>query len=180
MRITEEFLNNLTPVDVSFIYAGITKLYQEKIRHETTNYENLTPKIERCPHCGLTHFVKNGFNPKNKQKYRCKNCNSVFMATTKTMFSNSQTTFDIWGTFIAGELNGLTLKEQAVATERSVTTCFHMRHKLYQAASRIQRDVKLSGMIELDPTYTGINLKGTKPQNMPRYSKKRGHKSKSV
>ena len=55
MRITEEFLNNLTPVEVSFIYAGITKLYQEKIRHETTNYENLAPKIERCPHCGSTH-----------------------------------------------------------------------------------------------------------------------------
>ena len=180
MRITEEFLNSLTPVEISFIMASINKLSYDKIKHETTNYENLNSKIERCPKCGSVHFVKNGFNPKNRQKYLCKECHSVFMATTGTMFSHSQTTFDIWGVFIAGELNGLTLEEQSVATELTVTTCFNMRHKLYKAASRIQKDVKLKGLVELDPSYTSINLKGTKPENMPRASKHRGHKSKSV
>ena len=180
MRITEEFLNSLTPVEISFIMASINKLSYDKIKHETTNYENLNPKIDRCPHCGSLHFVKNGFNPKNRQKYLCKECHSVFMATTGTMFSHSQTTFDIWGVFIAGELNGLTLEQQSVATGLTVTTCFNMRHKLYKAASKIQKDVKLKGLIELDPSYTSINLKGTKPENMPRASKHRGNKSKSV
>ncbi len=180
MRITEEFLNSLTPVEIAFIMASINKLSYDKIKHETTNYENVNPKIEKCPHCGSVHFVKNGFNPKKRQKYRCKACNSVFMATTGTMFSHSQTTFDIWGVFIAGELNGLTLEQQSVSTGLTVTTCFNMRHKLYKAASRIQRDVKLKGLIELDPSYTNINLKGTKPKNMPRFSKHRGSKSKSV
>lgn len=55
-----------------------------------------------------------------------------------------------------------------------------MRHKLYKAASKIQKEVKLKGIIELDPSYTNINLKGTKPENMPRFSKHRGNKSKSV
>lgn len=180
MRITDEFLSNLTPVEISFIQASITKLYRDKVKHETSNYENLNPMVERCPHCGSTHFVKNGFNPKNKQKYRCKDCHSVFMAVTKTMFSHSKTNFNTWSVFIAGELNGLTLRQQSVATELTVTTCFNMRHKLYKAASAIQKDVLLSGMIELDPSYTGINLKGTKPKNMPRYSKHRGHRSKSA
>ena len=49
-----------------------------------------------------------------------------------------------------------------------------MRHKLYQAASRVQNQSILSGEVELDPTYTSINLKGTKPVKMPRYSKHRG------
>ncbi len=56
------------------------------------------------------------------------------------MFANSRTTFDIWGVFIAGELNGLTLEQQSVATELTVTTCFNMRHKLYQVASKVQRN----------------------------------------
>ena len=179
MRITQEFLNQLTPVELSFIRASITKLCQDKIKHETTNHENLESKVEKCPHCGSAHFVRNGFNPKHRQKYRCKECRHIFQATTGTMFAHSRTTFDIWGVFIAGELNGLTLEQQSIATELTVTTCFNMRHKLYKAASKIQKGITLSGNIELDPAYTKINLKGTKPKNMPRASKHRG-KGKAV
>ena len=96
------------------------------------------------------------------------------MATTGTMFTHSKTNFDTWSTFIAGELNSLTLEQQSIATGLSKTTCFNMRHKLYQAASRVQNQSILSGEVELDPTYTSINLKGTKPVKMPRYSKHRG------
>ncbi len=174
MLITQEFMNRLTPVEVAFIRAGIHKLCQDKIKHETTNYENLESKVGRCPHCGSVHFVKNGSNPHHRQKYRCKDCRRVFMATTGTMFSHSRTTFDIWSVFIAGELNSLTLEQQSVQTGLTKTTCFNMRHRLYKAASRIQKDIILSGNIELDPSYVKINLKGTKPDNMPRASKHRG------
>lgn len=37
-----------------------------------------------------------------------------------------------------------------------------MRHKLYNAISDYQDSVQLKGLIELDPTYEKINLKGTK------------------
>ena len=174
MLINQEFLNNLSPVEVTFIRTGIEKLYKTKVTHDTTNYENLNVHVDHCPHCGSVRFIKNGFNPHHKQKYRCKDCRSVFMATTGTLFTHSKTTFDIWGTFIAGELNDLTLNAQVVATGLSRTTCFNMRHKLYKAASKIQDGSVLSGQIELDPTYTKINLKGTRPQNMPRFSKHRG------
>lgn len=180
MLINQEFLNKLSPVEVTFIRSGIEKLYKSKVTHDTTNYENLNAHVEHCPHCGSAHFVKNGFNPHHKQKYRCKECNSVFMATTGTLFSHSKTTFDVWGTFIAGELNDLTLDSQVVATGLSRTTCFNMRHKLYNAASKIQDKAVLSGHVELDPTYIKINLKGTKPENMPRQSKQRGKTRKPV
>ena len=53
-----------------------------------------------------------------------------------------------------------------------------MRHKLYKAISKVQENVVLSGDVELNPSYTNINLKGTKPKNMPRMSKhRRKHKS---
>lgn len=174
MVINQEFINHLTPVEVSFIRIGIDKLFNEKVTPDTTNYENVCSHVTCCPHCGSVHFVKNGFNPKHRQKYRCKECRSVFMATTGTMFTHSKTSFNTWSTFIAGELNRLTLEQQSLATGLSRTTCFNMRHKLYQASSRIQNESRLSGEVELDPTYTNINLKGTKPENMPRISKHRG------
>ncbi len=59
----------------------------------------------------------------------------------------------------------------------SVTTCFYMRHKLYHVATEIINQQILSGEIEIDAQYAGINLKGTKPKNMPRLSKKRGNQS---
>ncbi|WP_370805050.1 hypothetical protein [Faecalibacillus intestinalis] len=55
----------------------------------------------------------------------------------------------------------------------SITTCFYMRHKLYKVASQIIQEQKLSDEIEIDSQYLSINLKGTKPENMPRYSKKK-------
>ena len=161
MRITQDFLNHLSPVELSFIRTGIDKLYKEKVTPDTTNYENIESHVQRCPHCGSVHFVKNGFNPKHRQKYRCKDCRSVFMATTGTMFTHSRTSFNTWSTFIVGELNGLTLEQETVATELSIVTCFNMRHKLYKAISKVQENAVLSGDVELDPSYTSINLKGT-------------------
>lgn len=174
MLITKEFLDRLSPVEITFIRCSIDKLYKDKEKHETTNYENVNLHVECCPHCGSVRFVKNGLNPHHKQKYRCKDCNSAFMVTTNTMFTHSKTSFDIWSTFIAGELNNLTLQQQTVETGLTQITCFNMRHKLYKAVSRIQRESKRSGLVELDPSYTKINLKGTKQENMPRYSKHRG------
>lgn len=59
----------------------------------------------------------------------------------------------------------------------SITTCFYMRHKLYKVAPQIIQEQKLSDEIEIDSQYLSINLKGTKLENMPRYSKKRGKQS---
>ena len=41
MRITQDFLNHLSPVELSFIRTGIDKLYKEKVTPDTTNYENM-------------------------------------------------------------------------------------------------------------------------------------------
>ncbi len=84
MLINQEFINHLTPVEVTFFKIGIDNLYKEKVKPDTTNYENVSSHVTCCPHCGSVHFVKNGFNPHHKQKYRCKDCRSVFMAATGT------------------------------------------------------------------------------------------------
>lgn len=58
----------------------------------------------------------------------------------------------------------LSLEQDSVATGLSVTTCFHMCHKLYKAISKVNDNVILHGLIELDAAHTKINLKGTRPQ----------------
>ncbi len=73
--------------------------------------------------------------------------------------------------FFACELNGLSLEQDSVATGFPMTTCSYMRHKLFKAISKVNDNVILHGLIELDSVYTKINLKGTRPQNMHRSSK---------
>ena len=117
MRITQDFLNHLAPIELSFIQASISKLCRDKITDDTTNCDNVCNKIEDFPYCSY-HYVKNGFNPHYKQKYRCQDCRKIFTAC---------------------ELNGLSLEQDNVATGLSVTTCFHMRHKLYRASIEEER-----------------------------------------
>ena len=169
--IDRKFIDSLKPAELELISSYICDLVRKKVTPETGNYENI--EVKCCPVCGSVHFVKNGHDHKGKQKYLCKDCKAVFLPDSGSLFSGSRISYNDWTSFIAAELNGLSLQAEAVQISRTVSTCFRMRHKLYAAIEEIM-DRTLSGLIELDPTYESINLKGTKPCNMPRYSKKRG------
>ena len=41
-------------------------------------------KVEQCPHCQSTHFVKNGKTDGN-QRYLCKDCRKTFVENTGTI-----------------------------------------------------------------------------------------------
>ena len=179
IMIDKKFIEGLKPAELELISSYICDLVRKKVTPQTSNHENM--EVNCCPECGSLHFVRNGHDPKGRQKYLCKDCKASFRSVSDTLFYRSRISYNDWTSFIAAELNGLTLEEESVQISRSVTTCFHMRHKLYKAIEEIM-DSKLNGLIELDPTYEPINLKGTKPQDMPRLSKKRGkgnsHKGK--
>lgn len=71
------------------------------------------------------------------------------------------------------KLHDYTLKGKATTINVSQTTVFSWRHKLYTAIAEVKQSIILSGIIQMDGTFVPINLKGTKPENMPRRSKKR-------
>ena len=182
MLLSREELQKMSPLEAEYVYAYIYELYHKKVTEKTTNYENLNACVNCCPRCGSTHVIKWGFNHGKKtlkQRYLCKCCKKTFVPAAGTIFGYSNTSYHEWIDFIACEINGLTLNEEVISISKSKTTCFNMRHKLYDALSDIQEDVVLSGEIELDPTYEKINLKGTRPENMPRISKVRGKSQKS-
>lgn len=130
-----------------------------------------------CPRCGSSSVKKNGKNSNGRQRYYCHDCCHSFNERTGTLLHCSHMTGEQWKRFIDLEVSKVTLADEAHFLNVSKTTCFFMRHKLYSAVTEIISQQLLSGSIELDTEYLKINLKGTKPKNMPRISKKRGNSS---
>ena len=84
--LNREFIQKLTPVEVEFLSGYIASLLKEKVTDDLDNHVNLDGNLKYCPKCGSIHFVKNGFNPNHRQKYRCKDCNSVFLSSNFLLF----------------------------------------------------------------------------------------------
>lgn len=130
-----------------------------------------------CPVCGSSSIIKHGKDKHDRQRYLCNDCHKTFTSRTRTLLHWTHLTVEKWKKFIDYELSNLTLEDEAHFVGVSITTCFYMRHKLYNAATEIIRNQILSEEVQVDTQYLKINLKGTKPENMPRYSKKRGNSS---
>ena len=131
----------------------------------------------KCPYCkGKT--IKYG-TKNNIQRYKCLECNRTFSNTTNTITYKTHFRFNKWIKFIHCELLGLTIVQTAKEIDVTEPTVFSWRHKLYAAIGKVKQNIVLEGKVQIDATFTSINLKGTKPQNMPRTSKKRGGTSSS-
>lgn len=171
------YMNKLIEAIKSMTKEEIVKLFkvlQEALSDSSKTIENQTVKC--CPRCGSVSFKKNGTN--GIQRYLCKDCHKSFTDKTNTFFSYSHISTEIWKQFIDFEYTGLSLREESYYLHISMATCFKMRHKLQRALSNYHiNETKLSGEIQLDSAYFKINLKGTKPSNMPRQSKNRGNTS---
>lgn len=143
----------------------------------TEDPNSINKLIERergslCPNCGSTNVVKNGFK-NGRQKFKCKDCNKYFSSNTNSILFKTNKSYSSWINFIHCEIMGLTLNEESHECGISQTTAFSWRHKLYHAITEVSKNVRLNGEIYIDGKFTSINLKGTKHENMPRYSKKR-------
>ncbi len=65
------------------------------------------------------------------------------------------------------------IRKTAKLVSISVTTAFTLRHKILDVLRKIRENIKLHGRVEVDEYYISINLKGTKQENMQRFSKPR-------
>lgn len=73
-------------------------------------------------------------------------------------------------------LNHLPIRKSAITCGINKTTAFVWRHKILDALSiKVEREVKLSGVIEVDETFFNISYKGMR--NLPREPHKRGFHS---
>ena len=173
MRTQEELkamVSELCADDIDFLIDYLPKLKLEK----NSNHKIIIRENDiSCPHCASNNYVKNGITKSKRQKYYCKDCKKSFSTTNESIVFKSKYYFDKWMSFIDCELKGLTLSETANTINIDKTTAFYWRHKLYKALAEFKKTIVLSGIIQIDAKYFSINLKGTKPKNMPRISKRR-------
>lgn len=175
----KKMLNQMCADEINLIFELIRTDYKDvsiskDASHRILHRENK----DYCPYCGSIHVSKNGKTKTGIQKFICVDCHKSHSSTTSTVLFSTKKSYEDWVKFIKCELANWTLKETAEEIGICITTAFYWRHKLYKSISKYIKSITLSDEIQLDATYTRINLKGTKPKNMPRMSKKRGTRSK--
>jgi len=125
-----------------------------------------------CSECGCLLY-KNGKTKNGIQKYICSGCKKNLSETTGTITYHSKLSFDIWSNVIDNLINGFSIRRIAEENNISILTSFRLRHKILLALKTFINKIELKGSVQSDEKYFSINLKGTKTNNMPRFSKKR-------
>ena len=171
----EEFLKELDPVTIlefkNYLLENLSNLCSTK-NSNSKIISKFRNKEIYCEKCGCKLY-KNGTTKSGVQKYICSGCKTTISETTNTVICHSKLSFEIWKDVIDNLLNGFSLRRIAEENNISILTSFRLRHKVLYALKHFIENIKLSGEIQSDEKYFSINLKGTKPKNMPRYSKKR-------
>jgi len=150
-----------------------------EIKEKAEAEKEAESQIKNCPHCGSVSVVRNG-KPGGRQAYLCRDCKKSFMQTTGSAIFNSHGGETVWKQVIRDTVEGISLDNTATSLDLHHSTVFHMRHKILTCLehSLSAEPVVLSGVCELDETYTLESCKGRKiPENYYRKARKRGGKA---
>ena len=132
-----------------------------------------------CPRCNSEHIIKNGHDKNKVQTYQCKDCNKKFNACANTLVFRVKLTYEQLLIFFECMDDKLSIRKTAAKMNVNKNTVFLLRHKVLDCISVIRKSIKLRGTAESDETYEPINLKGTKKENMPRFSKPRSSNNRN-
>ena len=166
-------LNEMLPED---IINTIRLLNEELLKKEKSKgIIDLEIHKERekilCPKCHSKNIKKNG-KYKGRQLYKCKDCNKKFNELTGTPFHHTRLIYKQIVEAYDCLVNKLSIRKTANKIGVSIKTAFVLRFKIISCLKNIVNNKELKGTSQLDEYYLPINLKGTKPENMPRISKK--------
>lgn len=172
---------NLLPEEITEVIKKLTDAL-EIVKHRKNTNSKFVEKekhICTCPKCKSKNIVKNGHDKNNVQNYKCKDCKKKFNSCTNTVVAHTKLTYEQLVIFFECMNDKLSIKKTAAKMKANKNTVFLLRHKVLDSISTIRKTIKLKGNIEADETYESINLKGTKPKDMPRASKHRSSKGGS-
>lgn len=179
-----ERVDNLTIIKQ--LFGSLTSKEKESFREYLSSVKDaflpvdINREITSCPHCGSTHYVKNGTKD-GRQRYLCKFCKKTFSSSTGTILFHSKKDIETWSKYIHCLVEKYPLRRCAKECGITLHTAFIWRHKILDCLSSSQKDVRLSGIIEADETFTPISYKGNHKQSknfkMPRLAHRRGTKA---
>lgn len=178
----EELIKNLDPVSLiefkNYILENLSDLCSTKNSNSKV-ISKFKDKDLFCDKCGCK-LHKNGKTKNGLQKYICSGCKACSSETSNTIICHSKLSFEIWKNVIDNLLNGFSIRRIAEENNISNYTSFRLRDKVLYALKKFVENIRLSGNIQSDEKYFSINLKGTRKENMPRYSKKRSSKGNGI
>lgn len=131
-----------------------------------------------CPKCGAAMWM-NGTS-EGRQKWLCGGCGATLRSCSGGPAESARKKAVVWLRFIECELARKSLRAAAAECGISLPDAFYLRHKMQAALSERLGKAELFGRVEMDGKVFRINLKGTKPDGMPRKSKRRGSGSKAM
>lgn len=171
----EELIKDLDPVTIiefkNYLLENLTEICCTK-NSNSKIISNNRNEVLFCENCGC-QLNKNGKTKTGVQKYICSKCKKTISETTNKIIYHSKLSFEVWSNVIDNLINGFSIRRVAEENNISVLTSFRIRHKVLLGLKSFVENIKLTGEIQSDEKYFSINLKGTKSENMPRYSKKR-------
>lgn len=178
----EELIKELDPVTIiefkNYILEHLSDLCSNKNSNSKiiSRFKDVELFCKKCK-CKMH---KNGKTKNGIQKYICSGCKTTLSETTNTIICHSKLSFEVWKNIIDNLLDGFSIRRIAEENNISNYTSFRLRHKILYSLKKFVENIKLSGNIQSDEKYFSINLKGTKTNNMPRYSKKRTSKGNGI
>lgn len=186
-ELLDDILNDLNALKKADLQAVADQIFALLSRsgNEDASVHSLTSdaEIKTCKKCGSTAIRKNGKDGKGHQKYRCKECGTVFSSVSDTALAYSRKSADTWKKFILCTLEGRSLHYCADQCKIAVPTAFSWRHKLLNAMVNQQFSDEISGMAEIDEMFVRVSYKGnhkkSKDFTMPRHAYKRGTDNRS-
>jgi len=126
-----------------------------------------------CPHCHSSLINRHG-KTDNMQRYRCKNCNKTFVATTATPLARLRYK-ELWIDYIGCMLQSKVLRDCADELNISLGTSFRWRHRFLTLPATLKAK-QLEGIIEADETLFARSEKGSR--SLERKPRKRGMRAK--
>lgn len=134
---------------------------------------NAVENPEFCPSCKCRDLWSWG-SRKGLQRYRCKNCKSVFSALSGSPLAGLYYR-DKWLQYAGCLLDGLTIRAAAKECGISIPTSFRWRHRFLETIEKTKPPA-LQGIIEMDETLFRNSKKGDRKMN--RKPHKRGGRRK--
>lgn len=118
-----------------------------------------------CPYCTSAKFVKNGKRKDQIQTYICKSCGKRFNLFTGTIFDSHKIPITEWIEFLLKLFSFGSVTYTAIGNQNAETTGFYWLEKVFIVLKNCQKDVRLSGKIYYDETFTNVNFQDRKYKN---------------
>lgn len=119
---------------------------------------NSTMILSECPHCKSNNIIKHG-SYKNRQRYKCKNCNKTFTSFTNKPWSYSKKPLIFWEKYAKVMECKFPLRLCSIILSINLKTAFSWRHKLMEYIENIN-NCKLSNTVGIIKTNIMENRKG--------------------